>query len=375
MFMKNSTGAPGRIQKLPVEKIDAYIEIVVSTNRRLNTVGKNTQQSVFTVLSKYYTTVVITTVDNMTDLEMLVARKPDLVVPAMKFILLDPARGYNDSPKLWISGYLKENDIDFTGSDAEALTSEFDKPEAKQKAIDAGLHSSAYFISRINEPTLRYNLKFPLFVKPSSYGGSKGIDEKSVVYSQVELESKVTSIHNEYSSDALVEEYLVGREFSVAVIRRPDSDDLLAMPIEITTPVDTRGNSFLSAAVKNADSEKVLAVDTVELKDALNTLAIGVFKALGSRDYGRIDMRLDAFGVPNFIEANLMPGLSNHGYLSRCFYINRSIDYEEMILWIIKLGFKKTTQLPSKVLSSILPVSSEENTAALLAGAGVIAFE
>lgn len=76
----------------------------------------------------------------------------------------------------------------------------------------------------------------------------------------------------------------------MTVIRQPYSDDLLAMPIERTTPTDKRGHSFLSEAVKDADTEVVLAVNDHELKKSLNNLAIGVFKALGSRDYGRIDM-------------------------------------------------------------------------------------
>ena len=80
------------------------------------------------------------------------------------------------------------------------------------------------------------------------------------------------------------------------------------MPIEITTPADNRGHSFLSETVKNADSEKVLAVYDKALESSLNALAIGVFKALGSRDYGRIDMRLDRQGQPSFIEA-IFPAL------------------------------------------------------------------
>ena len=228
---------------------------------------------------------------------------------------------------------------------------EFNKHEAKQKTIDAGLRSSAFFISTIIKPTFKHNLQFPLFVKPTNRGDSKGIDEQSVVYSDADLKEKIQSIHKECGSDALIEEYLPGREFSVAVIRQPHSDDLLAMPIEITTPADKRGHSFLSEAVKDADTEKVLAVHDYELKSLLNALAIGVFKALGSRDYGRIDMRLDGSGKPNFIEANLMPGLSNHGYLTRCFYLNQNTSYSDMILSIVALGLMRNQVLPQVTLA------------------------
>jgi D-alanine-D-alanine ligase len=246
---------------------------------------------------------------------------------------------------MWLSTYLKEHGINFTGSETDALDLEFDKHDAKQRVIDAGFQSPKYFIAIMNQSSFNHDLTFPLFVKPANRGSSEGVDEKSVVYTQSELEVKILHIHNNYSSDALVEEYLPGREFSVAVIRQPNSNCLLAMPIELVIPADTRGNSFLSEAVKHIDSERVSAVDDLVLKDALNSLATGVFRALGARDYGRIDLRLEASGAPSFMEANLTPGLSNHGYFSRCFYINEQIDYNDMILGIAGLGLERVAKV------------------------------
>ncbi len=339
--MKKQFGIAGSAQKTPAEKTNIYIEIVGSSNPRLNAMAEDAQLSMLATLSKHYAKVAITIVDDMAGLERLVAKKPDLVVLGMKLVLLDPSKSYDDSPKVWLSTYLEEHGINFTGSDTAALTLEFDKHVAKQAVMDAGLRSSAYFISRIDRPDLEHNLTFPLFVKPTNRGDSKGIDEQSVVHADADLESKVLSIHNDLSSDALIEEYLPGREFSVAVIRRPRVEELLAMPVEITSPADAKGNRFLSEAVKQADSEEVVAISDAELKDSLNALAVGVFRALGSRDYGRIDMRLDDSGNPHFIEANLMPGLSDHGYLSSCFYLNNRIAYDDMILQIVDLALER----------------------------------
>ena len=87
----------------------------------------------------------------------------------------------------------------------------------------------------------------------------------------------------------------------------------------------------------------MLAVTDLALKEAPTGLATGVFKALGSRDYGWIDMRLDAQGVPAFIEANLMPGLSDHGYLRRCFSLNGQPSYDNMVLAITDLASERAT--------------------------------
>jgi D-alanine-D-alanine ligase len=368
--MKIPFGIQRGIQKIPLIKIDKYIEIVGSSNPRLNAMAEDAQLSILATLRKLYAKVAITIVDDMADLERLVAKQPDFVVLGMKFVLLDPSKGYDHSPRMWLPSYLKENNIDCTGSHTDALTLEHNKHEAKQKVMDAGLQSTAYFIAKVSQPIPTHKLKFPLFVKPINSGDSMGIDEKSVVYSEIELESKILSIHADHGLGALVEEYLPGREFSVAVIGRPDSDDLLALPVEITTPADKQGNSILSSAVKKADSERILAIDNPELKNTLNALAIGVFKALGSRDYGRIDMRLNALGRPSFIEANLMPGLSNHGYLSKCFYINDRIQYEDMILSIIDLCLQRSViHLPAVAAKAAL---HNDPASPRLAGAGLI---
>ena len=92
---------------------------------------------------------------------------------------------------MWLSEYLDANDIAYTGSDTTALTLEYDKHIAKQRVIDAGLRSSAFFISTIFKPTYAHKLQFPLFVKPTNRGDSKGIDEQSVVYSDADLKAEL----------------------------------------------------------------------------------------------------------------------------------------------------------------------------------------
>jgi D-alanine-D-alanine ligase len=328
--------------------------------------SRNSQRNVLAVLDKHYTHVNITLVDDMAGLKRLVAKKPELVVLGVKLVLLEPTKDYDDSAKVWLADYLDTHGIAYTGSDAAALSLALNKPTAKQDVLSAGLQTSAYFISSIKQATFNHSLRYPLFVKPTNRSDSKGVDAMSVVNTQAELERKIIAIHTEHKSDALVEEYLSGREFSVAVIRQAGSNKLRAMPVEISAPADTNGNSFLSEAIKNANTERVLAVTDSALKQALSVLAIGVFAAIGSRDCGRIDMRLNDAGVPHFIEANLMPGLSDHGYLSRCFALNEAISYEDMILSIVGLGLQRThdahplaTQLPENIVVG-LPLATTD---------------
>lgn len=343
-------------------KINKYIEIAVSGKSRMSAMSKQTRLSVLTTLQKKYTKVEISVVDTMDDLKALVAKKPDLVILGRRTIRLEPENENSESTKLWLSDYLAENDIDFIGSGTSSLRLQLDKSAAKQHVLDAGLQSSAYFISTMKEPSFKHKLTFPLFVKPTNRGHSKGIDEQSVVHTHEELQAKILSIHDGVKSDALVEEYLPGREFSVAVIEDV-VHGYMAMPIEILSPTDENGYNFLSAAVKRADSEEVVSVADGSLKSKVSDLAIDVFKSLGARDYGRIDIRLDGRGAPCFIEANLTPGLSNHGYLARCFFINEQINYDDMIFAIVGLGVKRNTYFdlpelldaPVALLDAIVP--------------------
>jgi len=332
---------PKRSSTATASRINRYIEIVGSSNPRLNAMGHDSRLTINAALSTRYTRVGITIVDDFADLKQLVAKKPDLVVLGMKLVLLNSSEGFDDSPKIWLSDYLEEHGIAVTGSDAKALSLEYDKHAAKQTVIDAGLESPKYFVSRTVAPNVQHSLHFPLFVKPTNRGDSKGVDDKSLIHSEQELASKIASIHADLNSDALVEEYLPGREFSVGIVRKPYSNKLLALPVEIVIPINKQGDRFLSETIKQADTEEVVAVDDPELRERLNLLAVGVFNALGSRDYGRIDMRLDLSGEPSFIEANLMPGLSNRGYLYKCFDLNGRIAYGDMIKLITDLGLER----------------------------------
>ena len=323
-------------------KIDRHIEIVGSTNEHINAINPASRLTVHAALSERYTKVGITIVNNLADLEALVAKKPDLVVLSIKRVPLNPTVSYDESPKIWPSDYLRRHGIAFTGSDTKALRQSTNKQVANQIIIDAGLLSARYFVAENAASPLEHTLQYPLFVKPVDRSGGKGVDEMSVVYDHAALAAKVATIHTQLGAPAIIEEYLPGSEFSVAVIRRPFSQNLLALPLEIRCAPDKNGNSFLSYAVRKSDAETYGTVTDTELKRALSALAIGAFKALGARDYARIDMRLNAAGVPHFIEANLHPGLADYSYLIRCFEFNNHGTYKDMVQSIVSLGLERT---------------------------------
>jgi D-alanine-D-alanine ligase len=208
-------------------------------------------------------------------------------------------------------------------------------------------------------------LDFPLFIKPTDRGGGLGVDSDSVVHGFDQLRTKVHSITTTFRSDALIEEYLPGREFSVAILKYKNSAGYLAMPIELVAPADKNGSRLLSGQVKSENVEQVLEVTDTIVRSKVITLALAVFDALGARDYGRIDIRLDNNGTPHFLEANLIPSLiSGYGSFPKACLLNIGLDYEPMIMTIANLALARNVNeivdVPELVMMSSSVLQSSE---------------
>jgi D-alanine-D-alanine ligase len=324
---------------------DLRIEIVASTQSGLGPMIRKSREAVLAVLAKHYARVKITIVNDLADLEALVRRRPDLVFLGMKLVLADQSLGLRDPAKIWVGQYLDEHGIAYTGSNHLAHQLEINKAVAKRRAQAAGLKTSPFYVIDKNQRSAVKDmpLKFPVFIKPTSRGAGQGIDSRSVANNHLELQSKVRSLAIELHSDSLVEEYLPGREFSVAILKDGASADFSVMPIELIAPPDEHGARLLSAKVKTADTELSIEVKDGIIKSEVCELAIDIFHALGARDYGRIDIRLDESGTPHFLEANLMPSLkrSDGNYFPKACALNLDLDYEQMILNIIKPGLAR----------------------------------
>jgi D-alanine-D-alanine ligase len=336
-------------------KSNKHIEIVCTTITEFSSMGLDSREGIKTALSKYYDTVGITIINDKDDLSALLDSKPDFVVLGMKFIPKNMALGASDPQKVWISAFLDEHEIPHTGSAQPAHKLELNKHLAKQAVRDAGLQTSDFFVVENSSPATGDHTQhaYPLFIKPTNRGGGMGIDSDSLVYNAEELDAKIHSLSTTLGSDALIESYLPGREFSVAILKKQHTSDYWVMPLELVAEVDTRGARILSAAAKSADTETVLAIEDGVLKTQLCELALDAFRALGARDYGRIDIRLDAEGTPNFLEANLIPSLlNNYGNFPKACMLNLGLDYEAMLIKIVELGIARSKDLPASILHS-----------------------
>ena len=325
-------------------KSNLAIAIVRSSISELSSMGQFSALAIKDVLSKHYKRVDIVIINQRADLSALVSSRPDLVFLGMEFIPTNPELGIDDLDKIWLADYLESNNIAHTGSSYLAYQLGRDKHLAKQRVLSSGLKTAPFMVIKRDQVITQneLSLNFPLFIKPLNRGGGLGIDASSVVTDFSQLLSKTKSIANEYHSDSLIEEYLPGREFSVAILKDDPIDDnnhYSVMPIELIAPLNAHGSRILSSEVKSANAEAAIAVDDEVLKAHVSELALNVFQALGASDYGRIDIRLDRFNVAHFLEVNLIPSLiSGYGSFPKACVLNIGMNYEAMMLRIVKLG-------------------------------------
>lgn len=336
-------------------KINKRIVVLRSSQIRLSSLSQESTDALAAVLTKHYKSVELVIANTPADLETVKSLNPDLVFLGIKYVQDNPR-----SPKLWVADYLDKQNIAYTGSGHQAHKLELNKHLAKQCALDAGLQTSPFYVALQNELQSRSNMPliFPLFVKPSNRGGGLGVDSYSVVRNFDELESKVNWITSTHQSDSLVEEYLTGREFSVAILKDEHNPGYYAMPIELITEVDSFGVRVLSEQVKSSNSESAIEVGDKLIKAKVSKLALDVFNALGGRDYGRIDIRFNNRGVAQFLEANLLPSLiDGYGSFPKACALNIGLSYEQMILSIVRLGLRRnagTHDEPEHLLDHVI---------------------
>lgn len=318
-------------------KIQKYIVVVRSTSPGMSSMGGRSCQRLVEILSENYQKVEVVTVNNPQDLQALVELQPDLAFLGAKRIPVSQG----SKEYIWLAQYLEENGINYSGSPASAIKLDFSKPAGKRVVRQAGLLTTQDFMAHEGQFNYASELPFgfPLFIKPPAGGGGKGIDADSVVRDFATFQRKVAAIGQRFKADALVEQYLPGREFSVAILESPLSKQPITMPIEMIASTNQNGDCLLGQQVKAEDTERIVAVPAGRLRQAVEQLALDVFEVLGGRDYGRIDIRLDQQGRPHFLEANLIPGLAQHDFtsyfISAC-QLDRQLDHPTIILSLIE---------------------------------------
>ncbi|HEY8711618.1 MAG TPA: hypothetical protein VIM68_02035, partial [Thermoanaerobaculia bacterium] len=251
-----------------------------------------------------------------------------------------------------IASMLELLDKRFTGSGSLALTLAGDKSLSKKMFDFHRVKSPDFAIIAPGhvEGSARLDT-FPLIVKPIATDASIGIDAKSVVHNVEDLMSRVFSIHAEFHTPALVEEYIDGREIYIGLLGNPPS---VLTPIEWDLSKLPEGMPRIAGTEAKWEEEKnpefkaakeFVPEDVINdevLMTKIREAALGAWKALQIRDYARLDIRLRADGTPYVIEVNPNPWLDKSAEFAMAARKSKpELSYGDMIEKIVELAMSR----------------------------------
>lgn len=239
-------------------------------------------------------------------------------------------------------------EIPYTFSDPLVLAVCLHKDLTKLVVRTAGLPTPDFVLVERLADLERVNMPFPLFAKPVAEGTGKGIGPTSKILDRTCLRDVCQDLLDRYQHGVLVETFLPGREFTVGLVGTgPEASVLGTIEIHLGSGAEPEVYSYVNKEkceelvqyrlIRPEDDEQVRRAEEV---------ALGAWRVLGCRDAGRVDLRSDASGRPQFLEVNPLAGIHpQHSDLPIiCSF--QGIPYVELIRRILcsaEARFRKVT--------------------------------
>jgi D-alanine-D-alanine ligase len=250
-----------------------------------------------------------------------------------------------------VPALLEAYEIPYVFSDGVTLALTLDKSMAKRIVRDAGVSTADFAVIEIADDIANVNLPYPLFLKPVAEGSGKGVNAKSKVNDAAALKQVAHELLAKFEQPVLVETFLPGREFTVAILGT-GADARVLGASEITAKENWVGDGY---GYENKeywhDKVEIIGADPASRK-AAGEVALAAWRALRCRDGGRVDIRNDANGKPHFIEVNPVAGLRPE-YSDMCFIATREgLSYRELIGHIMQSFLKRNPQLKQRAAAA-----------------------
>jgi D-alanine-D-alanine ligase len=278
--------------------------------------------------------------DRLTDLRTSIRD----FAPHIVFNLLDEFSGI-ESYDHYIVAYLELKRQRYTGCNPRGMMISRDKVLAKQVLASHRIATPNFrlfpFGKRFREPK---RLKFPLFVKSATEDASLGIAQASLVEDMQALRDRVEFIHEHVQSDALVEEYIDGREFYIGIL---GNSRLTTFPVweldfgnltRVQARIATRAVKWDRKYQERHDISTHQAHDLSARQQAeLARLAKRIFRALHMSGYARMDLRMRDDGKVFLLEANANPDLTDGEDFAKSAAAT-GLNYQDLIKRIVNVG-------------------------------------
>ncbi|HET7600666.1 MAG TPA: hypothetical protein VFK09_10250 [Gemmatimonadales bacterium] len=242
--------------------------------------------------------------------------------------------------------------VPYHASDPLTLALCLHKGRAKEVMQQYGVPTAPFRLARAAADARSTRLPFPLFVKPAFEGSGKGVNVKSVCHNRGELVAQVDYLLCTYREPVLMETYLPGPEFTVAILG--NGDEARCLPI-----VGMRFDSLPAGAPPIYGYEAKWVWDTPArpldifecparipepLAEQVREAALGAYQALDCRDWCRVDLRCDAAGRPMVVELNPLPGILPDPRDNSCFpkaAAAAGMSYDELICTVADIAWRR----------------------------------
>ena len=246
--------------------------------------------------------------------------------------------------------------IPYTASDPLTLALALHKGRAKEIFQSRGIPTAPFVM--VTSPTdaerLRTALHFPLFLKPVWEGSSMGITGDNRVDAADEAVERARDILATYRQPVLAETYLPGDEFTVAVLGNGAETHALPLIRYRFDNLPTDALPIMGHEAKWVWDDPTAPLDLLEcpalvpndMRDRIVSIAVAAYGALGCRDWGRVDVRLDGNGTPHVIEVNPLPGVIPDAAENSCFpraAATAGIAYDELIQRVVRIAWLRAT--------------------------------
>lgn len=272
--------------------------------------------------------------------------KPDIV-----FNLLEEFHGLSNFDQHVVS-YLELLKLAYTGCNPRGLVLARSKAITKKIAAYHRVRVPAFIVvAKGQKPRRPRSLKFPLFVKSASEEASLGISQASIVDGDDKLAERVRFIHESIGSDALVEEYIEGRELYVGAIGNERVRVLPTWELDFGRLAES-GEPIATARVKHSpgyqkkhkiDIRRAEGLDPA-VERALQRTTRRVYRMLELDGYARVDYRLTAKGELYLLEANPNPEIAeSEEFASAAAAVK--VNYRQLIARILSLGLTRPGRL------------------------------
>ena len=249
----------------------------------------------------------------LTDAVLPFIRQLDSVKPDLVFNLCE-GFGALSAGEYCVAGLLELLGFPYTGSGPFALALALDKPTAKQLFAGAGIPTPAFSVCRDGHLPAN-GLSYPLILKLAGEDASLGITAESVVYDEASCHRRVEALFAEHHAAVLAEEFIEGREFTVAVL---DREPLVLEEIvfSVEPKIVSYRAKWATGSPEDLGTRAVFAPSvTAAERSRMFDLAIRACEVIGTRDYARVDFRMNNRGAIYVLEVNPNPDITpNSGY-------------------------------------------------------------